>query len=184
MTVFVYVAVALGVLGITVWAIILLREKAQKGWWIGWMVLPAFAILFMIKLRCMTEAYPCGFMSFMGGFTWHLLLGFVVFIAMWVLAGSVFNSVYPIGWSVWMGTIGRSIIPLVGLWLAVAWEVLPARVIHPPTHGGHCPFLPIVCHDTPLMGLGGLAYWTGSFVVWAAIFIYRDVIHTIHESKL
>jgi hypothetical protein len=184
MIIFVYVTVALGVFGIAVWAISLLGKKAKTGWWIGWMVVPAFSILFMIKLRCMTEAYPCGFMSFTGGFTWHLVLGFVVFIAMWALSGAVLNCVYPINWADWMGILGRSMIPLVGLWLAVVWEVLPVSLIHPPTHGGPCPFLPIVCHDTPLMGFGGLAYWAGPFVLWAAVFVCRDVKHTIRERQL
>ena len=114
MIIFVYVTVALGVIGITVWAISLLGKKAKKGWWIGWIVIPAFSTLFMIKLRCMTEAYPCGFMSFRGGFTWHLLLGFVVFVAMWALSGAVLNCVYPRNWADWMSILGRSMIPLVG----------------------------------------------------------------------
>lgn len=122
----------------------------------------------MIKLRCATGPYPCGFMSFTGGFTWHWLLGVALFLGGWGLAAVVLGAVRPIAWQAWMEKLGRGITPCLGLWLAVVWETLPVRIIHPPSHGGPCPDLPIICHDLPFLGFGGLAYWGGPFVLWAA----------------
>jgi hypothetical protein len=123
----------------------------------------------MIKLRCATNAYPCGFMSFAGGFTWHLLVGAAAFLGIWGLAAALLHRVRPVGWTTWMEGLGRAGAPLLGLWLAVISETLPVRVIHPPSHGGPCPDLPVICHDLEFLGFGGLLYWTASFGLSAVV---------------
>ncbi len=130
----------------------------------------------MIKLRCATGPYPCGFMSFTGGFTWHWLAGAALFLLGWGLAGVALSALKPIGWRGWLEAVGRGAAPLLGLWLAAAWETLPVRIIHPPSYGGPCPDLPVICHDLSLFGFGGLAYWAVPFVVWAAVTTTMDVI--------
>jgi hypothetical protein len=141
-----------------------------------------FSILFMIKLRCNIAEYPCGFMSFAGGITWHLLAGFVTFTGAWVITGMILNKWLSLGWRVWVDTLGRSMTPLLGLGIAVLWEVLPVQVIHPPSHGGPCPSIPIICHDTPLWGFGGLAFWSLPFLAWTAVLLLHDIYLGLQQS--
>lgn len=136
----------------------------------------------MIKLRCATGPYPCGFMSFTGGFTWHWLAGAAVYLAGWGLAGATLTAVKPIGWRRCLEALGRAATPLLGLWLGVVWETLPVRIIHPPSHGGPCPDLPVICHDLPLFDFGGLAYWAVPFVVWSVVTTAVDVIAMLRED--
>jgi hypothetical protein len=129
----------------------------------------------MIKLRCGIDSYPCGFMSFSGGFTWHVLPGLLGFIACWMLVATILNGISTIGWFEWMEGLGRSTAPLLGLWIAVVWEILPIAIIHPPELGGRCPSLPVICHDVPLMGRGGLLYWSVPFGIWTMATMWRDI---------
>jgi len=154
-----------------------IRTTSVSGLLIGMAASPALAILAMIKLRCsfIGANYPCGFMAFTGGFTWHILIGLGAFFGLWGMGSLVGNAFRPRGWVHWMQFLGRAAAPLMGLWLAVLWEVMPVSVIHPPEHGGSCPLLPVICHDTPLFGLGGLDYWAGPFVVWACVLIVMDL---------
>ena len=150
---------------------------------VGWLALPAFATLFMIKFRCTAGPYPCGFMSFTGGFSGHWLLGAVLFLGGWTLAALALSVMSRLAWRVWMERLGRGITPLLGLWVAVAWETLPISIIHPPSHGGPCPDLPIICHDLPLLGLGGLAYWGLPFVLWAAGTTLVDLMRAFRDTR-
>jgi hypothetical protein len=142
---------------------------------VGWLVGIPFSVLVMIKLRCTIDAYPCGFMSFTGGFTWHLLVGAVVFLVTWGFAGALLHQIRPVGWTTWMERLGRAGAPGLGLWVAVIRETLPVRVIHPPSYGGPCPDLPVICHDLPLLGFGGLLYWTAPFGLWAVVTLWVDL---------
>ena len=134
-----------------------------------------FSILFMIKVRCRTGAYGCGFMSFTGGFTWHIIAGLMVFLGMWALCGAILSCSLDGGWLFSMDHFGRAMTPLLGLSVAVIWEILPVWLIHPPFVDGMCPDLPIICHDIPLWGYGGLLYWTAPFFIWTVIAVWWDV---------
>lgn len=171
-----YLSSVLVAVGVAVATILRVRAAGTSGWLIGWLVLPAFATLFMIKLRCLPGgSYPCGFMSFTGGFTWHWVLGAAVFLGGWGLGGRLLTAVRPIAWRDWMEKLGRGMAPLLGLWLAVVWETLPIGIIHPPSHGGPCPDLPVICHDIPVLGWGGLLYWTVPFGFWAVSTLCADL---------
>ena len=175
MTVVLYLGVALGIVGLAVWMIHRASGLVLNGWLVGWLSAILFSVLFMIKLRCSTGEYGCGFMSLTGGLTWHLIPGLVGFLVLWALCAVILNMVSPNGWSMWMNRLGRAMTPLLGLGIAVVWEILPVSIIHPPSVDGPCPDLPIICHDIPVMGFGGLLYWTVPFVVWAAMTIWKDV---------
>jgi hypothetical protein len=164
-------------------AVLTVRRLGVSGWLVGWLVLPAFSTLFMVKLRCAIGPYPCGFMSFTGGFTWHWLVGAAVFLTGWSLASALLAGIRRIGWWRWTERLGRGMTPLLGLWLAVLWEMLPVRIIHPPSYGGPCPDLPVICHDLPLFGFGGLAYWAVPFVMWAAVTMTMDVIAVLRGQE-
>lgn len=129
----------------------------------------------MVKLRCRTAPYPCGFMSFTGGFTWHFLVGVVVFLGAWGLSAALLHRVRPLGWATWMECVGRAGGPLLGLWVAVIWETLPVGIIHPPSYGGPCPDLPVICHDLPFLGFGGLLWWTAPFGAWTMVTLWTDL---------
>ena len=159
-----------------------MRSKIN-GYVIGSMACIWFSILFMIKLRCsVTDEHVCGFMSFTGGFSWHLFVGLLVFLGSWSLASFMLNHAQAKGWSVWMDQLGRSMTPLLGLVIAVIWEILPSEVIHPSFDRGSCPDLPIICHDIPLMGLGGLFYWTAPFILWAAVNMWMDIKQALYQE--
>ena len=128
----------------------------------AWLIasLGAFPFLGMVKFRChFGNGWPCGWMSFYGGVTWHIIP------AAWITL-----SVGLIAWSL---NLDRALRPLVGAWLALAWYTLPVGIIHPPSHGGPCPEWPILCHDRPLLGFGGLFYWLAPFVTWTAVRMVR-----------
>lgn len=181
---FTYLVVTLAFVGIVVISIVRLRKIRPNGLLIGALGALPFSVLVMIKLRCSIDAYPCGFMSFTGGFTWHLLVGLVIYIGMWILTSIALNlGDSSIGRARWMEILGCSSTPLLGLWIAVVWEMLPVSVIHPPLFGGPCPSLPIICHDTPLLGFGGLAYWALPFVSWAAYTVYVDLKFTSRSGS-
>ena len=129
---------------------------------VAWLALSlgAFPFLGMVKLRCrFAEGWPCGWMSFHGGITWHIIP------ATWIML-----SVGVIAWTL---NTDRALHPLAGAWLALVWYSLPAWFIHPPSHGGSCPDWPILCHDRPLFGIGGLAYWLAPFIAWTAVRLIR-----------
>lgn len=131
-------------------------------------VLPTLATIFMpyvflgmVKIRCRFDApFQCGWMSFTHGVTWHILIAAVI-------VGFVAFAVHRFG-------LTEAAKPLSGGWLALSWSVLPVTVIHPPSYGGPCPDIPIICHDLPLFALGGLFFWLLPFLVWSTI---RTVIH-------
>ena len=114
-------------------------------------------------------------MSFTGGFTWRLPVGLVIYLGLWMLGGIALHVSHSLGILRCVEILGRSSVPLLGLSIAVVWETLPISVIHPPAFGGPCPSLPIICHDMPVVGFGGLAYWTLPFVLWAAYTAYIDI---------
>lgn len=155
--------------------IVSVRRAHGYGFVVACAVSGLVAILSMVKLRCIIDAYPCGFMSFTGGITWHLIPGLVVFAVGYAVLTSGLNLIVPLGFTHWLEQLGRSIAPLLGCSLAVVWEILPIGVIHPPSHGGPCPNLPVICHDIPVMGRGGLLYWTAPFVFWAVATLFGDV---------
>jgi hypothetical protein len=159
-----------------------LRVRAGHGIAIGVLASIAFAVLGMIKLRCTLSSAPCGFMSFTGGFTWHFFVALLLFLAVWSAGSWLGNASVPAGWGQWMAVLGRAAAPLIGLWLAVCWETLPVHLIHPPQFGGICPSLPMICHDTPLAGRGGLGFWTAPFALWAMVLLVSDVV-TFVKSK-
>lgn len=120
-----------------------------------------YVFLGMVKIRCRFDApFPCGWMSFTHGVTWHILISAVI-------VGLTAFTIYRLG-------LTEAVKPLSGGWLALFWSVLPVQVIHPPPYGGPCPYIPVVCHDLPLFSLGGLFYWLLPFVVWSTV---RVVIH-------
>jgi hypothetical protein len=170
-----YFVVSIGLCGIVVFGITRLRSAKTAGAIVGSFVCICFSILVMIKLRCAIDSYPCGFMSFTGGFTWHLLPGLFGFTASWMLGAAVLNSMSAIGWFESMERLGRSMAPLLGLWIAVVWEILPVGIIHPHEYGGECPSLPVICHDIPLMGHGGLLYWSAPFGIWSIATMWSDI---------
>lgn len=149
---------------------------------VGWLVLPAFSTLFMIKLRCTLADYPCGFMSFMGGFTWHFLIGAAIFLGVWGLTATILNRLRPHGWSTWMAFLGRAGAPLLGLWVAVIWITLPIGIIHPPSFGGPCPDIPIICHDLPFLGFGGTLWWTAPFLLWSMVTLCADLKRSLQQN--
>lgn len=115
-----------------------------------------YVFLGMVKIRCRFDApFPCGWMSFTYGVTWHVLIS-AVFV------GLAAFTIHRLG-------LTEAVKPLSGGWIALFWSVLPVTVIHPPSHGGPCPYIPLVCHDLPLFSLGGLFYWLLPFVVWSTI---------------
>lgn len=179
-----YIVVALSVLGFVCLGISAVRKSSLNGFLIGSLAAVWLSVLFMIKLRCRIAEYPCGFMSFTGGFTWHLFVGLVIFLGTWALAAVALNHVRSLGWWTWMDFLGRSMAPLLGLGIAVIWEVLPVSVIHPPFVGGPCPDLPVICHDIPLLGFGGLAYWSAPFLAWTAVTLWLDLKQALFAGSL
>jgi hypothetical protein len=177
-----YAVVALVSTGLTVLAIVRLRRTGASGWFTGGLAGILFAMLFMIKFRCSVAAYSCWFMSFTGGFTWHVVPGLVAFSAGWIAVSGLLNRSRPLTLWAWMERVGRSLTPLLGLGIVAVWEVLPVALIHPPSHGGVCPDLPIICHDTPLLGRGGLLYWSVPFVLWAVCTLAADVTRALKEG--
>lgn len=177
-----YLLVTVGLLVAVVIGIARLQRARTNGFVIGGIICICFSVLFMVKLRCTTGNYNCGFMSFAGGFTWHLLPGVIAFMGSWILLAALLNSLHTLGWFAWMDRLGFSMAPLMGLWIALIWEILPVGVIHPPSHGGPCPSIPIICHDIPLMGRGGLLYWTAPFAIWAVVSVWRDTNKLLRES--
>lgn len=171
----IYLVATLIFVAAVVFGITRLRRMTPNGLVIGILGGLLFSVLFMIKLRCSIDAYPCGFMSFTGGFTWHLLVGIAIYVGVWILSAIALHLRHSLGIVIWLEILGRSSVPLLGLSIAVVWETLPISVIHPPAFGGPCPSLPIICHDMPVSGFGGLAYWTLPFVLWAAYTAYRDI---------
>jgi hypothetical protein len=147
-----------------------------NGLWMGSFSVFFLSTLFMIKLRCLPGGnYPCGFMSFFGGFTWHFFAGLVFSVAIWVL--SAFFLMKNLGGHLVgrMAEVGYWARPLVGLSLAFVWEILPVSIIHPPAQGGPCPNIPVICHDMPFLGYGGLLYWGLPFVIWATFTLYCGI---------
>jgi len=124
-------------------------------------ILVPYVFLGMIKLRCRIDAYPCGWMSFQPGPTWHII--------------PVLAAVVGVGWLLYALGLELTVLPLAGGWLALAWYVMPISIIHPPSHGGHCPNVPILCHDMPVMGMGGLFYWLLPFVAWTGVRLVRRI---------
>jgi hypothetical protein len=114
-------------------------------------------------------------MSFTGGFTWHFLVGAAAFLVTWGFAAALLHQIRPVGWTTWMERLGRAGAPGLGLWVTVVWETLPVAIIHPPSYGGPCPDLPVICHDLPLLGFGGLLYWTAPFGLWALVTLWTDL---------
>ena len=178
-----YLFVAMMAVAVGLAATVRLRRATSHGFLIGVAGAVPFSILFMIKLRCSIGAYPCGFMSFAGGLTWHIMLGLAAYIGLWVISASGLHLVgRSIGLWQWIDILGRASAPLSGLWIAVVWESLPIRVIHNPLNGGLCPDLQVVCHDTPLFGWGGLAYWASPLLLWAASTVIYDIVLTMRTA--
>jgi hypothetical protein len=161
---------------IVVGAIIVKVRRVQgSGFLAAAIVWGLVTILAMIKTRCTFDVYPCGFMSFTGGITWHLVPGLVGFAVGYLALTFALNHIVALGFMYCFEQLGRSIAPLLGLSLAVVWEVLPVGVIHPPSHGGPCPSVPVICHDVPVFGRGGLLYWTLPFVLWSVASLWVDL---------
>jgi hypothetical protein len=165
---FLYLGTTIVAIGI-IWMLIRSIPSESGGLLIGIVVIILLSILLMIKIRCKTGPFPCGFMSFTGGFTWHIFIGLLISPFIWVMSALLLNGVKKKGITNWMRRIGYWSRPLLGLCLAAIWEVLPVSIIHPPDYGGPCPNIPVICHDLPLLGFGGLLYWSLPFVVWAII---------------
>jgi len=120
-------------------------------------VFAPYVLLGMVRIRCKFERFNCGWMSFGGGITWHVLPSAIVI-------GLIAYVIHRL-------RLTEAVKPLGGAWLGLLWYALPISVIHPPSHGGPCPSLPIICHDLPFLGLGGLFYWLLPFVLWAAFLV-------------
>lgn len=126
------------------------------------------AIAVMIQWRCkLGTGYRCGFMSLEGGFTWHFWAALAAIAAGLVLAALA------------LPRPGRSVLArlaetlhgvraLAGVWLYVVWVSLPVPFIHIPELGGICPRIPLICHDVPVLGLGGAVWYVGPFLILAA----------------
>lgn len=122
-----------------------------------------YVILGMVKIRCTFDApFPCGWMSFIHGVTWHVIVSAVI--------------VGLVGFVVHRFRLTEAVKPLGGAWLALFWILLPVSVIHPPSHGGPCPRIPVVCHDLPLFSLGGLFYWLLPFFIWSMVRVASQVL--------
>lgn len=120
-----------------------------------------YVFLGMVKLRCRLGAgFSCGWMSLHPGVTWHILPTLVVVTALGIVT--------------WKLGLLDAVKPLAGGWLALAWYSLPVSIIHPPTHGGPCPRIAVICHDMPLFGMGGLGWWLLPFVAWAGVTVLRS----------
>jgi hypothetical protein len=144
----IYLLGTIAAVAVTIFLIVQLG-RIGNGIAIGILAAIPFSVLFMIKLRCSIDAYyECGFMSFEDGFTWHLAIGFLIFLVGWIALAAVLRLVTG---KPWLERLGKSAAPLVGLWLPVVWEVLPINLIHPPNapRPGPCPNIPIICHDLP-----------------------------------
>lgn len=63
----IYLVVTLAFVGIVVIGIVRLRKIRPNGFLIGILGALPFSVLVMIKLRCLIDTYPCGFMAFTGG---------------------------------------------------------------------------------------------------------------------
>lgn len=70
--------------------------------------------------------------SFKGGFTWHILVGLLVFSFFWALASWIKQLYYNRQFTTCFNDLGYSFSPLFGVWIAVIWETLPIAIIHPP----------------------------------------------------
>lgn len=112
-----------------------------------------YVFLGMIRIRCrFGTGFNCGWMSFTPGVTWHIIPAAIV--------------VGVVVWLIHYLRMMELVKPLSGAWVGLLWYSLPIAVIHPPSHGGPCPSIPIICHDVPLLGMGGLFYWLLPFVLW------------------
>ncbi|GEM_PF-6578736 len=155
--------------------VVFLRKTQFPGIGIATIAAVAFGILFMVKARCLGGQYPCGFMSFQGGFTWQILPGIAIMFGGLALLAVLLGYIKHVRFPKALHITGKSAAPLVGLWLVVLWEILPIHIIHPASHGGICPSIPIICHDMPLFSMGGLFWWPLPFLSWAVILFWRDV---------
>jgi len=171
---FIYLSVTAGVVAV-VYMLIRRVPKESNGFLVAAPSILFLSILLMIKVRCRLESYPCGFMSFTGGFTWHILIGLGLLPAGWFMFAGLLNNFKRKGVLQWMQIIGFCSKPLLGLSVAVIWEILPVSVIHPPSHGGPCPNIPVLCRDLSMFGFGGLLYWSAPFVIWALFSILNGI---------
>jgi hypothetical protein len=130
-----------------------------------------YILLGMVKLRCRIDApsYPCGWMSFHSGITWHAMPVALIIAA---CAAVVYRA-----------RLTYIVAPLAGGWAGLAWYAMPVRIIHPPAFGGHCPDIPILCHDMPLFGLGGLFYWLLPFALWTVLRLVRAVATSARQMR-
>ena len=146
-------------------------------------ILP-LAIWGMIQWRCkISGGFECGWMSFGGGVTWHF----------WASAGIVMMVLGCTSWAIarvrrsrWIDELRELTFAsraLVGLWVYAIWVALPIAIIHPPSHGGPCPNIPLVCHDIPLLGLGGGFWLAVPFILVAGISFSKCTIRRLTTSS-
>jgi hypothetical protein len=132
-----------------------------------------YVLLGMVRIRCKFGiGFNCGWMSFSPGITWHII--------------PVAIGVSLMAWAISHVRLTEAVKPFSGAWLGLIWYSLPIDVIHPPSHGGPCPNIPIICHDVPLLGIGGLFYWLFPFALWAMFRVVAKFLagsHVSEESK-
>jgi len=63
----------------------------------------------------------------------------------------------------------------VGLRVVEIRETVPVSVFRPRSYGGPWPDLPVTRQDLPLLGFGGVLYWTAPFGLWAVGTLWADL---------
>jgi hypothetical protein len=137
----------------------------------------------MIQWRCkISGGYDCGH-AFSGGISWHFWAALAILAISFASLAVVFSWRQQTRPLQELGNLLLASRALAGLWAYILWAELPIPVSHPPSHGGTCPKIPLVCHDMPLGGFGGGLWWTGPFVASAALGIARYTFSAWHKRR-
>jgi hypothetical protein len=145
------------------------------------------AIWGMIEWRCkISGGYPCGDI-YIGGISWHFWASLGLLVASFTLIAIVQSLIRQTKLFGELGNLLYAARAFAGIWAYVFWISLPQSIIHPPTHGGSCPNIPLICHDIPVMGFGGAIFWAGPFIAAAALGIahcvFGDAIGHLRRPK-
>ena len=156
--------------------LILAITRRNSLYFTPFIVLP-LSVAIMIQWRCkLGFGYACGFMSFTGGFTYHFWIALLM-----IVAGIVLTALLLYFWrreqSVFLQLKGVlfAVRALAGVSIYAVWVSLPVPFIHFPDLGGSCPNIPLVCHDIPLLGLGGAFWYIIPFVLLASAGYLRHI---------
>jgi hypothetical protein len=133
------------------------------------------ALWVMDQWRCHISGGFCGHIL-IGGILWHFWAALAILAISFSSLSLVLSSRHRTRPLQELDNRFSSIRPLTGLWVWLVWQNVPVESsIHPPNLGGTCPKIPVICHDVPLLGLGGAFWWTAPFFAAAVLGIARYI---------